>query len=548
MNCASCNTPLTPGSNTCPNCGALNMAFGVQTPVVNQNANESAMPTPVTPVVEESVIPTPVVNTPVQPQVVQTQPQVVQTQVVQAQPQVVQPQVVQQAVQPQIVQTQPVVEQPVMAQVQEESAMPQVEMPAMEMPMQAALDVPEVATNVPTLGDNDGVAEQNESLEIIDETSYVTPKVVEPVIPVMQNQIVNDDEEIQVTATMAPPTLNIQDDYNLGAGAVSIQNAEVSTYSPEEMAEQAQEEKKNERREKDNVNFAIPSVTGPAEAVTQEVIDGGVPDVVMDTPTAGDGDGIVEGNESQQVIEEEPKKDDKTKKKGLNLPTLNLKELKKTKSLPFPFVIIAIVIFFIIGIVLGTLMFGTPTYKAGSYRNSMVNTDELPRVADGKNNVTRAGAFTYKIPETYYYDRVKSGVAIYDKDDTFRIYIRSDVGIYDDLATAKTSVIKTLEQQKVVVNNYKETAINKKNYVVIQGTTNTVNRTIAFTDAGHDYIFYIEIVTKDNKYNDELVSIADDIIRNVKFNEDTAEMELIDVFDISEVVIKASMEYKKINK
>lgn len=538
MNCASCNTPLTPGSNSCPNCGALNMAFGVQAPVANQQVNMSAMPTPVTPVVE-SVMPTPVVSGQVQPQVVQAQPQEVQTQPVQPIAQVQQ--------MPQVQQVQQVVEQPVMAQVQEVSAMPQVEMPTVEMPMQAVLDVPEVATNIQTLGDGDGVVEQNESLEVIDESSYSVPEVVEPVIPVVQNQVVNDDEEIQVTATMAPPTLNIQDDYNLGAGAVSIQNAEVSTYSPEEMAEQAQEEKKNERREKDNVNFDIPSVTGPAETVTQEVMDGGVPDVVMDAPTAGDGDGIVEGNESQQIVEEEPKKETQ-KKKSLNLPTLNLKELRKTKSLPFPFVIIAVVIFFIVGMVLGTLMFGTQTYTAGSYRNSVVNTDELPRVADGKNNVTRAGAFTYTIPETYYYDRVKSGVAIYDKDDTFRIYIRSDVGIYDDLATAKTSVIKTLEQQKVVVNNYKETAINKKNYVVIQGTTNTVNRTIAFTDAGHDYIFYIEIVTKDNKYNDDLVSVADDIIRNVKYNEDTAEMELIDVFDISEVVIKASMEYKKINK
>ena len=111
--------------------------------------------------------------------------------------------------------------------------------------------------------------------------------------------------------------------------------------------------------------------------------------------------------------------------------------------LPLPFVIIGVVVFLIIGIVIGSTLLGTQTYTAGSYNRSKINANELPRVADGKNNTTKAGAFTFKIPKDYYYDRINGGIAIYDNKDTFRIYIRSEVGIYDDLATAKTSVIKT---------------------------------------------------------------------------------------------------------
>ena len=99
MNCASCNTPLS-GSNICPNCGALNMAFNAPTPV-NNPTNESAIPG----VVQQEVVQTPVqpvqVVQPVQTQVpVQQVPvQQVPVQQVPAQ-QVVQPQVPNKALPP----------------------------------------------------------------------------------------------------------------------------------------------------------------------------------------------------------------------------------------------------------------------------------------------------------------------------------------------------------------------------------------------------------------------------------------------------------------
>lgn len=553
MNCASCNTPLIPGNNICPNCGALNMSFNA--PMTSnqgdvQSNEEVINNTPVHqvsngPVIEEGpavVMPQPVQTQPVQPQVVQTQ--VVQPQVVQTT--VVQPQVIEQ---PAIAPT-PAVE------VLDDSAFSPTD-------NQVDLDIPAVSTAMPTLGDGDGVVEGNESAMIVDDTHVpeIAPMPQMIATPMPQNDSMemfnelNDDEELQVTETMAPPTLNIQDDVSLTAGVGSLQSDNVSTYSNEELQNQQVEEHKNKRREQDNVNFAIPSVSGEVSEVSSEVMDGGIPDMDVTVPTAGVGDGIVEGNESQVVVTEETNnevKNDETakgKKKGLNLNlgSLNLKDIKSSKMLPLPFVIIGVVVFLIIGIVIGSTLLGTQTYTAGSYNRSKINANELPRVADGKNNTTKAGAFTFKIPKDYYYDRINGGIAIYDNKDTFRIYIRSEVGIYDDLATAKTSVIKTLEAQKVIVNSYKETTINKKNYVVIQGATNVNNRLIAFTDAGHDYIFYIEIVTKDNAYNNDLVSIADDIIRNTKYNEKQSEMEMINVYDISEVVIKASMEYKKIN-
>ena len=562
MNCASCNTPLN-GSNICPNCGALNMAFNAPTPV-NNPTNESAIPG----VVQQEVVQTPVqpvqVVQPVQTQVPVQQVPVQQVPVQQvAAQQVVQPQVVQvptqQVVQPQVVampvpempavaQT-PVVQevvmpQPVGVQIQDDSAMAVNEVLA---PVQSGLviqdevevmphqidnlDIPSVDVNMPTQGDGDDSVEGNES------------------------HIIVEEDDLRVSSTMAPPTLNIQDDVPLTSGVGSINSTDVSTYSPEEMVEQANEEKKQQRREQDNINFAIPSVEQPTEQVSAEVLDGGVPDVAVDMPTQGDGDGNTEGNEVTIMSspEDEVKERDKStkikkKSKGIDLSSLNLKSLKSGKSFPLPFVIIVAIVGLVLGVVVGSTLFGTQTYTKGSYNRSNINADELPRVADGKNNVTKAGAFTFTIPKDYFYDNLEGGVAIYDSKDTFRIYIRADEGSYNDLATAKTSVINTLTEQKMSVNNYKETTINKKNYVVIETTTNVVNRMIAFTDAGHDYIFYVEIVTKDNQFNHDLISVVDDLVKATKYDEKISQMEAIGVYDISEVVIKASDEYKKLEQ
>ena len=88
---------------------------------------------------------------------------------------------------------------------------------------------------------------------------------------------------------MAPPTLNIQDDVSLTAGVGSLQSDNVSTYSNEELQNQQVEEHKNKRREQDNVNFAIPSVSGEVSEVSSEVMDGGIPDMDVTVPTAGVG-------------------------------------------------------------------------------------------------------------------------------------------------------------------------------------------------------------------------------------------------------------------
>ena len=542
MNCASCNTPLN-GSNTCPNCGALNMAFGNVNPVPAQPQQVMNVGT-----------------TPVQPQVIQNeqpvmvdafnqqpvmQPQV-QTLVLDNAPTVNNPQVIESLVMvedvpamdvPAVAQSNSVVIQDDSMMVQEESAFNESVVVQDDSVMVNGMSPVDALLNEVSQPSNDVLIQDDTAID-----AYVDPG--EPTMNLIPDVGDNDDNEIRVTATMAPPTLNIQDEQDFISGVGSISNAEVSTYSPEEMVQQNNEENVQRRRNADAVNIAIPSVSGPVEQVTAEVMDGGVPDVVMDAPTAGDGDGIIEGNESTNVVSET--NPDDGKKKGIL--SLNLKEIKRTKSLPLPIALIAGVMLLIMGLVIGSTLLGTKSYTPGSFRPSSVDTSKLPRVADGKNNVTKAGQHTYKIPADYYYDNVKGGVSIYDKNDTFRIYVTSIVGIYNDLATAKTSVLKTLEEQKITVGDYKETKINKRNYVIIQGTTKTINRMIAFTDAGNDYIFYIEIVTKDNVYNQDLVAVADDIVKNATFNDKISSMEMIDVYHIGDVVVKASEEYKKLNK
>lgn len=172
----------------------------------------------------------------------------------------------------------------------------------------------------------------------------------------------------------------------------------------------------------------------------------------------------------------------------------------------------------------------------------------MPTIADGKNNITKAGNFEFKIPEKFYYDRNNEGLLVYDGKANWRIYIRADQGRYEDLAKAKKSVKETLIESSVSVNEIKETKKDKRSILVIEGTTKNDNRLIAFSDATHDYIFYIEIVDATNNYDYEALDVAIDIINNATYKESPSKLEDKTVYDISEIVIRASEEYKALTK
>lgn len=55
MNCGNCNTPLIPGNNICPNCGAVNMPPSTPTPTASVPSFDFEEITPTTPEVEVPV-------------------------------------------------------------------------------------------------------------------------------------------------------------------------------------------------------------------------------------------------------------------------------------------------------------------------------------------------------------------------------------------------------------------------------------------------------------------------------------------------------------
>lgn len=344
------------------------------------------------------------------------------------------------------------------------------------------------------------------------------------------NEIIEEDN-IEITATMAPPTLEVGTE-NLTAGVTDISNANISTYAPEAIQEEKEEEQERVELENNKVDFQIPSVEKPVE-------DGNVVYDENGVPIVDGGNIILPPQEDITSVETENEKI-KLGKLEVNLP------FKKGKNVPMLFFIIVTVSALVFGVVFGKMFFSKSVYVKGSFNNNGVKT-EIKRVADGKNNVTKAGAYTFKIPEAYYYDTNNGGVSIYDEDDTFRIFIRADSGLYNDVASARVSILKTLEENKVTVKTYKEVEVEKKPFVVIETTTKMNNRLIAYTDAKHDYVFFIEVVTKNNNYNYDALDIAADIAKNAKYNEKESEMETVDINDISEVVLKATQEYKTVN-
>ena len=337
-----------------------------------------------------------------------------------------------------------------------------------------------------------------------------------------------NDDNPTVTEGMAPPSLDVnQENIEANEAGVDISNAgSESIYSPEEIQHQQDMQKQAEERKKQDVNIEIPQNNGPIENIEMPT-DGSAPSIDGNVPTVGD--------------IETPKEEEKTTTIKLGKKSIKVNLGKKT--IPFKLAIIVGVVVLIFGILIGSTVFGKKVYTPGG--NTVTPTTKIDKVADGKNNTTVAGNFSFKIPTSYIYDKRENGIIIYDSDDTFRVYIRGTDASYEDFASAKTSLKKTIENMNIAVNDIKELAYNEHNYVVVDTTSNMTNYLIAFTGRTideKDYVFYIEIVTADNTGANDYLSIADDVIYNAEFVENESNMEkvtIIDILDLSKTTVDA---------
>lgn len=335
----------------------------------------------------------------------------------------------------------------------------------------------------------------------------------------------DDDEEMEVptpiTASMAPPSLSVEEE-NLTDGVKDIgSNNNISTYGEVPVEEKVEEET---TKKEEDVDIAIPKVQAP---VSNENIpsDGSVPSIDGAMPTVGELD-----NPDVSTFK-------------LGKKTVKIK-MGKSKKVPQAILIGGVVVFFIFGILVGSTVFKQNVCVSSSTSTKKTTTTKVTYVSDGKNNETKAGSYTYKIPESYTYDKQNGGLIIYSDTADWRIFIKSEPGLYDDIATARVSIEETLKANNVTVNNLKETKIDDDNYVIIESTTRLQTRLIGITDAKNDHIFYIEVVTTDNSYDYDVLKLANDIAKNAVYDETVSDIENIDIYDASTMIITAS-EYHK---
>lgn len=331
----------------------------------------------------------------------------------------------------------------------------------------------------------------------------------------------DDEEKVEITENMAPPTLDVENE-NLSVGTGELSNAlEVSTYSPEEIA---REEEKNKNKE-ENVDIAIPSVQTPVSDVSIPT-DGSVPEVSQMESTVGTFEATPEKLENIN----NPKKS----KFKIKIP-------KGSKNVPKVLLFIVGIIFLVIGILIGNMFF-SKNYCSTTSKPSVVSSD-TKFVSDGKNNVTNVGTITYTIPEDYIYDKNDNGILIYEKNDTFRIYIQGVSGSYENISGAKNSIRETLRNNNYTINGVKELKSFDVEFTVFEATTNLVNRMLAFADASEGFVYYIEIVNINNTFDYDILEVVADIIKNAKFESVSSEMEKISISNISGLAIKAAQEY-----
>ena len=323
----------------------------------------------------------------------------------------------------------------------------------------------------------------------------------------------NTPTENQVSAATEAPTLDVQEEV-LEAEATEIADtASQPTYEPEQPQEQVQEQPQVQQQ--DNVNLNIPSAADiQPVAVDQNVEAGGVGTVDAPTQTAGQDDIVVP-------------------EKGVTKFKIGKKEFK-VKLGGIKITHIAIYVCLVcLGLFMGYLMFGNRTTTKCKKQNVKLT----QFVANGKNNTTLVNNYKYTIPNNYNYDKSNDGVIIYDQDQTFKIFIKNVVFQYNKLVNAKLSIQQSFIDSGIAVNDIKELAVNEKSYLVINATQNMHNRMIGITDAGNGQIFYAEILTTDNTFNNEYLKIADDIITNAEKVSDVPSIEKLKIADLSQLTI-----------
>lgn len=331
-----------------------------------------------------------------------------------------------------------------------------------------------------------------------------------------------ENQVIQITENMAPPELDINQE-KMGEGVGDLGNtANVSSYSPEQENITSLQKQANNSNN-DRVDFSIPTVSKPVDNESVPT-DGSVPNVDV-KPT---------------VFGENKVKTDVT---SLKIGGLTFK-VNMGKKIGLPIVIIVVILTFIIGIILGKLLF-SKNYCVATRKSNVSNT-KVKYVSDGKNNVTNVGSYTYKIPDNYIYDKSNKGLIVMDENDTFKIFIRASIGNFDDMRGAKTSIRETLKENGTNVSNIKELNINDIDYLIVEATYKNNNRLIVFSDASNGYVFYTEIADNSNNFNYDVLDIASDIMKNAVYEEKTSNMEKLEINDIYDLTLKAANEYKRL--
>ena len=318
--------------------------------------------------------------------------------------------------------------------------------------------------------------------------------------------------ENQVAASTEAPTLDVQEEELESEATELADTASQPTYEPEQQQEQVQEQ---EIPQQDNVNLSIPAQTDVAPVqVDQNVQQGGIGTVEAPAQTAGTNDIVVP-------------------EKGVTKFKIGKKEFKvNLGGIKVQHVVIYASLF-LVGLFLGYLIFGNRTTAV--CRKNNIKITQL--VANGKNNITLAGGYKYKIPDAYTFDKTNDGVVIYDEDQTFKMFIKNQVFQYNILVNAKTSIQQSFIDSKIAVNDIKELGVNDRSYLVISATQSMHNRLIGVTDAGNGQIFYVEILTADNTFNNEYLKIADDIIKNAEKVKDIPSMEKLKIADLSSLIM-----------
>lgn len=142
--------------------------------------------------------------------------------------------------------------------------------------------------------------------------------------------------------------------------------------------------------------------------------------------------------------------------------------------------------------------------------------------------------FTFNIPNDYVYTTKNNMMLLSDSSGTWA----AAVGVLDGASYSQLFINKNSIQKSLISNGYSSSAAVEKtlkgrSFITVETSKNNNNVLVAYSDAGMNMIFGVEIYTVNNDYDYNVLEKVADILNDAKYNATSNSITTTEIIDFN---------------